>query len=93
LRVELKLICGVKECRYQDTREVAGNTQRDKMSRGEWEKADDEIQAGWEYADRGTKVGMLSGEKSDARIQTDGLYAYSGTETEVTKSWGILIPG
>lgn len=40
---------------------MAGNTQRDKMSRGEWEKADDEIQAGWEYADRGTKVGMLSG--------------------------------
>ena len=61
VRIEPTLICGVKECSYKDTREVALNTQRDKISRVEWEKADARIQAGGEYAYKGTKVGMLSG--------------------------------
>jgi hypothetical protein len=61
VRIEPKLICGVTECRYQDTREVAVNTQRDKISRAEWEKADARIEAGGEYVYSGTKVGMLSG--------------------------------
>jgi len=61
VRIEPKLICGVKECRYQNNREVAVNTQRDKISHAKWEKADAWIQAGGEYAYRRTKVGMLSG--------------------------------
>jgi hypothetical protein len=61
VRIEPKLIGEVTECRYQDTREVAVNTQRDKISRAEWEKADSRIQAGGEYAYRGTRVGMLGG--------------------------------
>jgi hypothetical protein len=61
VRIEPKLICRVTECRYQDTREVAVNTQRDKISRAEWEKADARIEAGGEYVYRRTKVGMLSG--------------------------------
>ena len=63
VRIEPKLICRVTECRYQDTRKVAVNTQRDKISRAEWEKADARIQAGGEYAYSGTETEVMKSRK------------------------------
>ena len=63
VHIERKLICGVKECRCLDTCEGTVNTQWNKISHAEWEKADARLQAGGEYAYRGTKVGMLSGRR------------------------------
>lgn len=50
VHLERKLICGVKECRCRDTCEGTVNTQRNKIYRAEWEKADARVQAGGEYA-------------------------------------------
>jgi hypothetical protein len=56
VRIERMLVCGVQEIRYQDTREVAVNTQRYKISHTKWEKADARVQAGGEYAYTGQKL-------------------------------------
>jgi hypothetical protein len=47
----------------------------------------------WGVCIQGDKSWYSEWEKSDASIQADVQYTYSGTETEVIKSWGILIPG
>jgi len=85
VRIEPKLICGVKECRYQNTREVAGNTERDKISRGEREKADDGIQTDGHYAYSGAeKEVMKSWGNSDTRL-TEGWL--SSCCTQYVRSW------